>query len=227
MTAPANPNGIEDDTGGRLVAILRGVTPDRIEDVARALVEAGITTIEIPLNSPQPLESIERASRVVEQMCGARGLVGAGTVLGTDEVDKVHAAGGRLVVAPNMDARVIARALHLGMHAMPGVMTVTEALAAIETGAAALKIFPASLLGPEGLAAIRAVLPAKVRMFAVGGVGHGDFAAYAKAGVYGFGLGGSLYMPGDDAATVGDAARACVAAMRGLFARDARPSTRT
>lgn len=219
MTASGDSDGeTAARPGERLVAILRGVKPDEIEGITRALAGAGVTTAEIPLNSPEPLKSIEIAANVMKEMQPELGLVGAGTVLAAHEVDEVWQAGGRLVVAPNTDAEVIERALERGMRMMPGVMTPSEAFAAIAAGARELKFFPASLIGPEGLAAIKAVLPKDVRMFAVGGVRHEDFAAYLDAGVHGFGLGGSLYRPGDDAASVAAGARTCLEALEGLLA---------
>ena len=207
----------ERDRDRRLVAILRGITPAEIEPVVERLIDAGFDAIEIPLNSPTPFVSIKRAVTIAAQHGGTARLIGAGTVLHRDDVQRVHDSGGNLIVAPNMDRAVIARALDLGLTVMPGVMTPTEALAAIDAGARDLKFFPATLLGPAGIAAINAVLPDGIRIYAVGGIGADDFAAYAAAGVYGFGMGSSLFKPGRDAAQVGDAATACMTAMRRIY----------
>ena len=207
----------ERDRDRRLVAILRGITPAEIEPVVERLIDAGFDAIEIPLNSPAPFVSIKRAVTIAAQHGGTARLIGAGTVLHRDDVQRVHDSGGNLIVAPNMDRAVIARALDLGLTVMPGVMTPTEALAAIDAGARDLKFFPATLLGPAGIAAINAVLPDGIRIYAVGGIGADDFAAYAAAGVYGFGMGSSLFKPGRDAAQVGDAATACMTAMRRIY----------
>jgi 2-keto-3-deoxy-6-phosphogluconate aldolase len=204
------------DENQRLIAILRGITPDEVNPLVGTLIDSGFTAIEIPLNSPTPFESIARAVDLSGERGGPERLIGAGTVLTAEDVDLLKVRGGNLVVAPNVDRAVIARALELGMRVMPGVMTPTEALAAIDAGARDLKFFPASLLGPDGIKAIRAVIPANVRIYAVGGVGADDFAAYAAAGVYGFGLGSSLFKPGADAGTVRAAAEACIAAISRL-----------
>ena len=181
-----------------LVAILRGIKPDETGALVDGLIEAGFTAIEIPLNSPDPFKSIEIAVRRAPRDV----LIGAGTVLTTDDVDRLNDVGGRLMVSPNVDAQVIAHAASHGMVTMPGVFTPTEALAACAAGASALKFFPASVLGPSGINAIRAVLPKDVAVGAVGGVSNDDFAAYAKVGIRTFGLGSSLYKAGMDAAEV-------------------------
>ena len=201
------------DENQRLVAILRGITPDEVDPLVGTLIDSGFTAIEIPLNSPTPFESIARAVELSRVRSGPERLIGAGTVLTAEDVDRVKGCGGNLVVSPNVDRAVIVRALELGMRVMPGVMTPTEALAAIDAGARDLKFFPASLLGPDGIKAIRAVLPEDVRIYAVGGVGADDFAAYTGAGVFGFGLGSSLFKPGADADVVRAAAEACMAAI--------------
>lgn len=202
------------DQDKRLVAILRGITPDEVEPLVGGLMQSGFEAIEIPLNSPTPFESISRAVALSAEYGGADRLIGAGTVLTADDVERVRDCGGNLIVSPNVDRQVISRAVALGMRVMPGVMTPTEALAAIDAGARDLKFFPASLLGPDGIKAIRAVLPDDVRIYAVGGVGADDFAAYSAAGVYGFGLGSSLFRPGDGAEKVRTAAIACMDAIR-------------
>jgi len=191
-----------------LVAILRGVKPDEAEGIVSALIEAGMTAIEIPLNSPDPFRSIETAAK----QAPAGILIGAGTVLTADDVDRLHDVGGKLMVSPNVDTQVLARAHERGMVTMPGVFTPTEALLAARAGASSLKFFPASVLGASGIAAIRAVLPADVMIAAVGGVSDQNFAEYVKAGVTAFGLGSSLYKPGMTAAKVAARARATIKA---------------
>ena len=189
-----------------LTAILRGIRPHEIIDVAAVLVERGVDAIEVPLNSPDPLASIERLAAAFGQRC----LCGAGTVL---QVEQVHAVGGRLLVAPNTDAAVIARALALGMVPMPGMASATEAFAAIAAGATELKLFPASSYGPDHLRALRAVLPPQVRVHAVGGVDEHNAGQWLEASVDGFGLGGNLYRPGMSAVQVGARADAFLAAL--------------
>lgn len=196
-----------------LVAILRGIRPDEIEPVVDALVKAGFSAIEIPLNSPDPFRSIATAAAMAPEGC----LIGAGTVLTVEDVDRLNDAGGRLMVAPNMVPDVIGRAASLGMLTMPGVMTPTEAFAAIDAGASALKFFPASVLGAGGIAAMKAVLPADIEIGAVGGVSERNFAAFEAVGVRTFGLGSSLYKPGMTAADVAARAAAAIAAYDTTF----------
>ena len=191
-----------------LVAILRGIAPHEVEAVGAALVSAGILMIEVPLNSPEPLESIG----ILARSFGTEALVGAGTVLTAEEVDKVADAGGKLVVSPNCDPQVIARTLERAMVSMPGVFTPTECFAAIHAGARTIKLFPASLAGPDGLKALKAVLPADVGVLAVGGASASNFAEWMKAGAAGFGIGTALYKPGDTADAVAQRAREIVAA---------------
>jgi 2-dehydro-3-deoxyphosphogalactonate aldolase len=191
-----------------IVAILRGITPDEVVAIARALVEAGVRAIEVPLNSPEPLESIRR-------LCEAYGdvaLCGAGTVLTPQAVDDVAAAGGKLIVTPNTDPEVIARAVALGLTAMPGFATPSEAFAAVKAGAKALKLYPASSFGPGHIKAVKDVLPKNILVYAVGGVGAANLEPWLAAGVAGVGVGGELYRPGYTAEEVGRRAAALVAA---------------
>lgn len=196
-----------------LVAILRGLKPTEAIAIGQALFDAGIEAIEVPLNSPEPFVSI---AGIVEAL-PKTALVGAGTVLTAADVDGLHKAGGRLLVSPNIDAEVMARAMHHGMVTMPGVFTPTEAFQAIRLGASALKFFPASVLGAAGISAIRAVLPAQTLVGAVGGVSEKDFAGYKAVGVTVFGLGSSLFKPGMSVDEVAARARAAVAAWDAMF----------
>lgn len=196
-----------------LVAILRGLKPAEAIAMGQALFDAGIEAIEVPLNSPEPFVSI---ASIVEALPGTA-LVGAGTVLTPADVDGLHKAGGRLLVSPNIDAEVMARAMQYGMVTMPGVFTPTEAFQAIRFGASALKFFPASVLGAAGISAIRAVLPAQTLVGAVGGVSEKDFAGYKAVGVTVFGLGSSLFKPGMSVDEVAARARAAVTAWDAVF----------
>ncbi len=191
-----------------LIAILRGITPPEASAVGHALCAAGITRIEVPLNSPDPLASIS----ILADAIGDTALVGAGTVLTPEEVDAVADAGGQLIVSPNCNPSVIARTKELGLQSWPGVYTPTEAFTALAAGADGLKLFPGALAGPEGLKALRAVLPPDTQVFAVGGAGPENFAQWVAASADGFGLGSSLYRPGDSAEDVGVKAREIVTA---------------
>lgn len=192
-----------------LIAILRGVQPDEVKSHAGALIEAGLRVIETPLNSPQPFQSI----RLLADTFGAQALIGAGTVLNRDDVDRVADAGGRIIVTPNVNVDVIARAIALGLTPLPGFYTASEAFAAIDAGAAALKLFPANSAGPAHLSALRAVLPSDVEIFAVGGVKPGDMEIWRKSGARGLGLGSELYRPGQDPSVTLQRARQAVASI--------------
>ncbi|MGU3391714.1 2-dehydro-3-deoxy-6-phosphogalactonate aldolase [Sphingomonas sp. M1A8_2b] len=194
-----------------LIAILRGVKPDEVEAIGEALVAAGFTILEVPMNSPDPLDSIARLARTLK----GRAVVGAGTVLRVEDVEAVGAAGGTLIIAPNANLRVIAAAAERGYVALPGIATPTEAFAALEAGAAALKLFPAEAATPTVLKAMRAVLPKETRVLPVGGVVPEGMAAWTKAGAAGFGLGSALYAPGMTAADVGARAAGFIAALKG------------
>lgn len=189
-----------------LIAILRGIKPEETEAVVGVLIEGGLTAIEIPLNSPDPFRSIEIAAKMAPADC----LIGAGTVLTVEDVDRLGSAGGRLLVTPNVEPDVIVRARDKGMVTMPGVFTPTEALAAARAGATGLKFFPASVLGPSGITAIRAILPPDLVVAAVGGVSDKNFGDYTKAGILAFGLGTSLYKPGMSAQDVAERAKTTI-----------------
>lgn len=175
-----------------LIAILRGVTPAEAPALAQTLITAGITTIEVPLNSPDPLDSIAAMARVA----GDRATIGAGTVLTATQVDQVADAGGRIIVSPNANPAVIARTKARGLQSWPGIFTPTEAFAALDAGADGLKLFPGTMAGPSGLAALRAVLPPGTQVYAVGGAGADNFRDWIAASADGFGIGSALYKPG-------------------------------
>jgi 2-dehydro-3-deoxyphosphogalactonate aldolase len=195
-----------------IVAILRGVRPGEAVDIGQALVDAGIRIVEVPLNSPDALTSIERLATSV----GSDTLVGAGTVLTVRSVDDVAAAGGKFVVSPNTDTGVIARTLERGLEPMPGAMTPTEALTAISAGARHLKIFPADSVGAGHIRALRDVIPPDCRIWAVGGVSVTNLADWIEFGAFGVGIGGSLYRPGRSADDVRRRAEELVAAWRDI-----------
>ena len=190
-----------------IIAILRGIRPEEVLAVADALIGAGITKIEVPLNSPDAIASVA----ALAGRFGDVAVIGAGTVLTPADVDRVQAAGGGLIVSPDANPAVIARTKALGLLSYPGVMTPTECFAALRAGADGLKLFPGSLIGPAGLKALRAVLPEGTEVLAVGGAGPGNFAEWFAAGASGFGIGTALYRPGDGAGEVAARAREIVA----------------
>lgn len=181
-----------------LVAILRGIKPEEAEGIVSVLLESGLRAIEIPLNSPDAFRSIEIAAKLAP----SDALIGAGTVLTIDDVARLDAVGGKLMVSPNVDVEVITAAREKGMVTMPGVLTPTEALLALKAGATGLKFFPASVIGPSGINAIRTILPKDTLVAAVGGVSDKNFGDYTSAGITAFGLGTSLYKPGMTASDV-------------------------
>jgi 2-dehydro-3-deoxyphosphogalactonate aldolase len=191
-----------------IIAILRGIKPEEAEPVCEALFEAGLTTIEIPLNSPQPLKSIG----MLAKKFGSVATIGAGTVLTAQEVRDVADAGGRIIVSPSFDAEVVAETKARKLASWPGVLTPSECFAALKAGADGLKIFPCSVIGPAGVKAMRAVLPPQTAIYAVGGAGPANFAAWFAAGINGFGIGTALYEPGRAVAQLRQAAREIVQA---------------
>lgn len=192
-----------------LIAILRGLTPAEAPAIGEALVNSGFAIIEVPLNSPEPLHSIAALTKLFPQT-----LIGAGTVLNAQQVKDVHAAGGRLVVAPNFNPAVVTQALALNMVVLPGVATPTEAFAALDAGAHGLKLFPAEMISPATVKALRAVLPKSAALMPVGGITPDNMAAYRAAGATGFGLGSALYAPGRLAQEVKLQAQAFVRAFK-------------
>lgn len=191
-----------------IIAILRGLTPEEAPAVTEALIGAGITKIEVPLNSPRPFDSIAK----MVQGFGPDAIIGAGTVLAPEEVLRLQQIGARMVVSPDMNQRVIMATKKAGMLSYPGVLTPTEAFTALRTGADGLKFFPASLVGPEGVKAMKAVIPEATATYAVGGVSAGNMGEWLAAGVTGFGIGTWLYKPGRSLDEVAARAREVVAA---------------
>ncbi len=190
-----------------LIAILRGLTPPEAPAIGQALTDAGFVLLEVPLNSPQPLDSIAALAAQHPQR-----LIGAGTVMSAADVRNVHAAGGRLIISPHFDAEVVHEALRLGLACMPGVATPSEAFAALRAGAHALKLFPAEMIGPGVVKALRAVLPTSVPLLPVGGITPGNMAAYRQAGASGFGIGSALYQSGQSVARTAQAAQDFISA---------------
>ncbi len=199
-----------------LLAVLRGIRPEDAEAVGEALIAAGMTLLEVPLNSPEPYESIARLSALAARLAGDTVLVGAGTVLTTEEVERVAAAGGRLVVSPATDPEVIAATKAAGMISGPGFFTPSEAFAAIRAGADVLKFFPAEAGSPVVMKALKTVLPRHVPVLAVGGISPQVMPAWHAAGADGFGLGAGLFKPGMSAGECGAMAERYVAAVRAL-----------
>lgn len=196
--------------GIELIAILRGLTPQRAPEVGATLVAAGFRTIEVPLNSPEPYDTIKLLAATHGKDC----LIGAGTVLTVADVDRVHAAGGRLIVAPNCDVDVIRRALELKLRVLPGVATATEACNALAAGATELKLFPAASYGPRHLKALKSVLPSHARIYPVGGVGSQDIATWLASGADGFGFGSELFTPAYTLADIAARAQGMFEALR-------------
>ena len=192
-----------------LIAIMRGVKPDEVEAIGDALVEAGFTLIEVPLNSPEPLDSI---GRLADRLKG-RAVVGAGTVLATADVVAVADVGGTMFISPNTNVEVVAATAGAGLVSLPGFATPSEAFAALAAGASALKLFPAEAASPAVLKALGAVVPGGTRLLPVGGIAPDNMAPWLAAGAAGFGLGSALYKPGMAASEVGDRARAFIAAL--------------
>lgn len=191
-----------------LIAILRGLEPDEAVAVGEAIVAAGFVCLEVPLNSPQPLESIRRLRDALD----GRALVGAGTVLNVEAARGVAEAGGQMIISPNTNPDVIRATKAMGLMSVPGFFTPSEAFEALDAGADVLKLFPAEVAGPQGLKAVRAVLPAETRVYAVGGVAPEIVATWRSAGASGFGIGSAVFKPGKTPAEVGEAARAFVTA---------------
>lgn len=191
-----------------LIAILRGLEPDEAVAVGEAIVGAGFVCIEVPLNSPRPLESIRRLRDALD----GRAFVGAGTVLNVEAARSVADAGGQIIISPNTNPEVIRAAKAMGLMSVPGFFTPSEAFAALGAGADILKLFPAEVAGPQGLKAVRAVLPAETRVYAVGGVAPDGVTSWRNAGASGFGIGSAVFKPGKTPAEVGEAARAFVKA---------------
>jgi 2-dehydro-3-deoxyphosphogalactonate aldolase len=190
-----------------LVAILRGLSPEEALDVGRATVNAGFHILEVPLNSPDPLRSIQILAAAFPNV-----LVGAGTVTTAQQVRDIKAAGGQLIISPHLDDNVVCETVNLGLISLPGVATPSEAFKAIALGAHGLKLFPAEMISPAVVKAMRAVLPGHIRLIPVGGIGTHNMADYRQSGASGFGIGSALYAPGKSAQAVGESAAAFVKA---------------
>lgn len=189
-----------------IIAILRGITPDEALEVAAVLIDAGVTKIEVPLNSPDPISSIAR----LQKQFGEEALIGAGTVISVSQVAQVAATGARLIVSPNNDPSVIRATKAADMQSFPGVMTPTEVFSALASGADGLKLFPGEVIGPAGLKAMRAVIPQEVPLFAVGGVSAQNMGDWIRSGAAGFGIGSAIYKPGDSTTVIARKAREIV-----------------
>jgi 2-dehydro-3-deoxyphosphogalactonate aldolase len=189
-----------------IIAILRGITPDEALEVAAVLIDAGVTKIEVPLNSPDPISSIAR----MQKQFGEEALIGAGTVISVSQVAQVAATGARLIVSPNNDPSVIRATKAANMLSFPGIMTPTEVFSALASGADGLKLFPGEVIGPAGLKAMRAVIPQEVPLFAVGGVSAQNMGDWIRSGAAGFGIGSSIYKPGDSTTVIARKAREIV-----------------
>lgn len=189
-----------------IIAILRGITPDEALEVAAVLIDAGVTKIEVPLNSPDPISSIAR----MQKQFGEEALIGAGTVISVSQVAQVAATGARLIVSPNNDPSVIRATKAANMLSFPGIMTPTEVFSALASGADGLKLFPGEVIGPVGLKAMRAVIPQEVPLFAVGGVSAQNMGDWIRSGAAGFGIGSAIYKPGDSTAVIARKAREIV-----------------
>lgn len=189
-----------------IIAILRGITPDEALEVAAVLIDAGVTKIEVPLNSPDPISSIAR----MQKQFGEEALIGAGTVISVSQVAQVAATGARLIVSPNNDPSVIRATKAANMQSFPGIMTPTEVFSALASGADGLKLFPGEVIGPVGLKAMRAVIPQEVPLFAVGGVSAQNMGDWIRSGAAGFGIGSAIYKPGDSTAVIARKAREIV-----------------
>jgi 2-dehydro-3-deoxyphosphogalactonate aldolase len=192
-----------------LIAILRGVKPDEVVAIGEALAGEGVAIVEVPLNSPQPIDSIGRLARAF----GDRLLIGAGTVMTAAQVGEIAAAGGKLIVTPHADATIVREAKHHGLLAIPGCFTPTEAFVMLAAGAHALKLFPAEAASPAVLAALRAVLPPDTMLLPVGGIDVATLTGWREAGAAGFGIGSAIYRPGDSPGTVAAKARGLVSAL--------------
>lgn len=203
----------------RLIAILRGLRPEEAVEVAGALIDAGLTLIEVPLNSPDPFRSIRR----IASTFGGQAVIGAGTVLTVDDCDRLADAGGRMVVSPNCDPEVIRASRQRGLISLPGVATPSEAFAALKAGADGIKMFPFETLGAAALRAWRAVLPPETLALPVGGIGPDDLAPLASQGAQGFGIGSALYKPGLSPSEVATRAATFVTAERAAFKRTGGP----
>lgn len=202
--------------GRKIIAILRGIQPHEAVDITKQIIDAGITFIEVPLNSPEPFKSIAAMRDAFDGLA----LIGAGTVLTTKDVHDLIAAGGEFVVSPNCDIQIIKATKNAGLMSYPGVFSASECFAAIGAGANGLKFFPASILGPSGLKALKAVLPSHVHTFAVGGAGPENFDQWQAAGASGFGIGSALYKPGDSPSVVREKADKIVAAYDAVYLSD-------